>query len=1488
MEINQDNLKEKLAEIKEIAESKAQQGYYFERLVKTCLEKIPPYSDRFSKVDLWKDCEVHDGHDIGIDLVAKERDTEKLCAIQCKFYDPKTSLQKPSIDSFLSASGKDHYNERIIVTTTDNWSPNAERVIENQNIPCKRLSFRDFVTEPIEWTDLEDPEGFKSIKRKKLRPHQTNALNSVKEGFKNHDRGKMIMACGTGKTFTSLKIAEEIVPENGVVLFLVPSISLLSQTMREWANQKTIPQRYFIVCSDVKTGRNEEDISLTDLALPATTDAKELYKSLTHSVKSYERMTVIFSTYQSLDTMIEVQKMGYQEIDLVICDEAHRTTGVEQEGGSISSFSKIHDQNLIQAKKRLYMTATPRVYAEKAQKQAERKKRDFFSMDDKNLYGEEFYRLSFEEAIKKDLLSDYKVMILCVSEKYISKEMQDLLAEDGVLRVGDIAGIIGCYNGLLLKESQPETKLPKIIKETSHQYSSPLKRAVAFTSSIQYSKDITNKFGKVIGEIKTQNGDKHLNCKIHHIDGTDNSLRRNQELDWLREKIPENECRILSNARCLSEGVDVPALDAVIFFNPKKSETSIVQSVGRVMRKAKGKKLGYIILPIVVASADSPEAALNQQKNFQAVWDVLQAIRSHDNRFDVMINQLELNNNKPKNLDIIGIPQERPQDEPLELPFGMNLNELRKAIYGKIVEKCGNMRYWEDWAKDIAEIAQTNSTRIQTLLESASPEYLKKFQQFLESLQYNINPNITQEQAIEMLAQQMITQPVFAALFEDYPFASKNPVSQTMQEMLELLEKAGLKKETEELNEFYKTVRDRASGIDNIAGKQKIIVELYDKFFRGAFPKISESLGVVFTPIEIVDFILHSANDALQKEFGRAISDEGVHILDPFTGTGSFIVRLLQNENLIQQKDLKRKFQNELHSNEIMLLAYYIAAVNIESAYHYRTGEEYQPFPNILLTDTFQLNEIRGNIKTGDENPFFKNSQRLEKQNKKPIQVIVGNPPYSAGQRSENDANKNLKYPKLDQKITETYAAHSKATLKTYLYDSYIRSLRWASDRISGDGIVAFVTSASFLDGQAMDGLRKCLADDFSSIYCFDLRGHTWKGGEAGKKEGGNVFPQGGSPIVVTLFIKKTEKQATCKIHYCDIGDYLNRTQKLQKITDLKSYKNLDYSIIQPNQHHDWLNQRSKDFLNYFPLGDPARKKKTALTTKSTSIFESYSLGLSTNRDTWVYNFDKHALAKNMQKTIDFYNQQIKDYSNQKEKKSVSEFIDNDPKKISWSSTLKNNFARKIKVDFQSKKIRTAIYRPFCKPFLYSDKYFNERPAITQRYFPKPETENIAICVSGIGAKKDFSALIVDCVPDLQLLFNGQCFPFYTYQSKEAKQKTKELPTTEKQKTQKIENISRETLQKFCQHYQDEKITKWDVFYFVYGLLHSPEYKSRFASDLKKTLPRLPFLEENTKDFWGFSRIGKQLADLHLNYETVEEFPLTEEKSKEQAKITTK
>ena len=439
-----------------------------------------------------------------------------------------------------------------------------------------------------------------------------------------------------------------------------------------------------------------------------------------------------------------------------------------------------------------------------------------------------------------------------------------------------------------------------------------------------------------------------------------------------------------------------------------------------------------------------------------------------------------------------------------------------------------------------------------------------------------------------------------------------------------------------------------------------------------------------------------------------------------------------------------------------MLLAYYIAAVNIESAYHYRTGAEYQPFPNILLTDSFQLNEIRGNIKTGEENPFLKNSQRLEKQNKTPIQVILGNPPYSAGQRSENDANKNLKYFNLDNRITDTYVLHSNAQQQKSLKDSYIRSLRWASDRISGDGIVAFVTSASYLDAQAMDGVRKCLADDFSSIYCFNLRGNARTSGEQRRKEKGNVFGEGTrTPIVVTLFIKKTAKQGACKIHYYDIGDYLNREQKLQKIRTTQSYKNLDFSIIQPNQHHDWLNQRSETFQGYFSLGDPARKRKSTPKTESSSIFESYSNGVVTNRDAWVYNFDRDALAQNMQNTIDFYNQQVKDYEAQKGEKSVEEFIDNNPQKISWDRTLKKYLKRSEFGKFGNAKMRKVVYRPFQKQWLYFDKQFNSELYRQIYFFPKPETKNLAICVSGTGSQKDFSAFIVDCVPDLNLLNAG-------------------------------------------------------------------------------------------------------------------------------------
>jgi predicted helicase len=1470
-----------LEEFRQLATSNRDLGDKFERLIANYLITDPQYKNLYSDVWLWSEWQDRSGADVGIDLVAKERDTGDYCAIQCKFYDPDHTLQKSDIDSFFTASGKNFatregeksFSSRLIVSTTNKWSKHAEEALKDQQIPVNRLRVQDLADSPIDWSQfsLSHPQDIKLKPKKQIRPHQQTALEKVEAGFKLADRGKLIMACGTGKTFTALKIVEHLTPVQGFVLFLVPSLSLLSQTLREWTAEASSGLHSLAVCSDKKVGRkaaDDEDISIHDLAFPATTNAHDLSKQIS---VAKDKRTVIFSTYQSIQVISESQKQGLPEFDLIICDEAHRTTGVTLVTDDESHFVKVHNQDFIKAKKRLYMTATPRIFNDGTKTQAEENDAVLCSMDDESIYGKELHRLGFSEAVSNGLLSDYKVMVLAVDEKYVSKTFQSQIADvDNEITLEDAAKITGCWNGLS-KRMATDADGNELDQDIA-----PMRRAVAFSGKIKDSEKITRLFSKIIEEYRQTHADDEnlLRCEVDHVDGKHNVLERNKKLDWLKADTDSNVCRILSNARCLSEGVDVPALDAVLFLNPRNSVVDVVQSVGRVMRKAEGKKYGYIILPIGIPADMKPEEALKDNKKYKVVWQVLQALRAHDDRFNATINKIELNKTRPAEIQVIGVTggdgetsqgeetSKKPIQTTLQFP---HIDEWRDAIYARIVVKCGDRRYWESWAKDIATIAERHITRINALLESHQDHHKEAFAKFLSGLQAHLNPSISQADAVEMLAQHLITKPVFDALFEGYAFTLNNPVSVAMQTMLDALEEQAFDKETQTLEKFYNSVKERAKGIDNAAGKQKIIIELYDKFFKTAFPRMAERLGIVYTPVEVVDFIIHSADDALRQEFGVGLTDENVHILDPFTGTGTFMVRLLQS-SLIKAEDLARKYEKELHANEIILLAYYIAAINIEETYHDLKGGEYSPFQGIVLTDTFQLAEGANAL---DNLMSVENGERANRQKANDIRVIIGNPPYSVGQESANDNNQNLKYEQLDNRIRNTYAEHSTGVNKNSLYDSYIRAVRWASDRIKDKGIVCYVSNGSFIDSNAMDGLRKCLIDEHTKIYCFNLRGNARTSGEQRRMEKGNVFGEGTrTPVAITLLIKNPAHQGDCELFYHDIGDYLDREEKLKIIGEFKSINGVTWQKLIPNDNHDWINQRNAEFENFVLIGN----KDNEITEKT--IFDNHSSGVKTNRDAWVYNFSKNSLNKNISGMIDFFNSQVIDYHNlpSDNRPDIEKFIDTNSKKISWSFEIKEDLARNKQGEFQILHIVQSMYRPYCKQHLYFDRKFNNRVYQMPKIFPHDiEANNLVICVTGRGATKDFCALISNVLPDLEMISKGQCFPIYTYEKIEIEESTL-FDTPAENSYQKKENITDVILQDFRSHYQDAKISKEDIFYYVYGVLHSPEYKTRFANDLKKMLPRIPFVQ----DFWAFSQAGRNLAHWHLNYETIEPYPLQE------------
>jgi predicted helicase len=1452
----------------------------FEELMQKYLQTDPLYRDKYCKVWMWKDWpERGDEPDTGIDLVAQERVSSEYCAIQCKFFDPAHTIQKSDIDSFFTASGKHPFTSRIIISTTDKWSSNAEKALQNQQIPVTRLRLQELANSPIDWSqfDLSRIEDMNLAEKKVLRPHQQEALDRVIAGFEKTDRGKLIMACGTGKTFTSLKIAELIAGKGQTkqILFLVPSISLLSQTLREWASEADKPLNRYAICSDPNVGKPNltEDIHSYDLGFPATTNVKLLLNQMRLSEKT-DQITVIFSTYQSIKVVAEAQKKGLPEFDLIICDEAHRTTGATLMGKEESHFVRVHDQEFIKGQKRLYMTATPSIYSDTVKIQAKEKDAILASMDDEMLFGPEFHRLGFGEAVGDDLLSDYKVMVLAVDEKHVSKLFQSQIAdENSEISLDDAVKIMGCWNGLS-KRFGEDGNASAVETE-----SAPMRRSVAFLGKIADSKKFRNMFTDIVKILDEEEGyrEKLVNCEIEHVDGTFTSPARNGLIDWLKADTSSKgkHCRILSNVRCLSEGVDVPALDSVMFLNPRKSVVDVVQSVGRVMRKAPGKQYGYIILPIGIPADKAPEDALRDNEKYKVVWQVLQALRAHDDRFNATINQIELNETKPGQINVIGVGGEGTAGEQTELEIYTNtfknyrLAEWSDAIYAKIVLKCGSRQYWETWAKDIAQIADRHIDRINLLLEKSDSEHKQAFDEFLEGIRANLNPSVSKQDAVEMLAQHLITKPVFEALFEEAHFIEKNPVSQAMQKMLNLMDEQALEKETVSLEKFYTSVKERVAKIDNAAGKQKVIKELYEKFFKNAFPRLAEKMGIVYTPIEVVDFIIKSADDALRKEFGLGLTDAGVHVLDPFTGTGTFIVRMLQS-GLIKKEDLKRKYREELHANEILLLAYYIAAVNIEEAYHYLSRNDYEPFEGIVLTDTFQMSE---GLKSSKGELFPVNNKRVQRQSKHDIRVIMGNPPYSAGQTSENDANKNLKYDHLDKRITDTYARYSTASNKYSLYDSYIRSFRWASDRIKDNGIICYVSNGSFLDSNVADGLRKCFVDEFSEIFVFNLRGNARTSGEQRRKEAGSVFGEGTrTPITITLLSKDKTNNSPCKLHCYDIGDYHNRQEKLEIIRKFRSISKIPWQKIRPNAEHDWINQRDPVFDRFIKIGDKKDKFGKVL-------FTNYSLGLNSNRDIWVYNYSNLRVEKNVSYLVNNYNSQINlvEKINPKLKKwekleQLDEIIENNPSKIKWSSSLKDELLRKTTLLYKSDRIVTSIYRPFCKMNLYFDQALNHRRGQMPKILPDSQCENKVIAVTGVGSTNEFSALISNLIPDLEMISKGQCFPLYTYE------KPRDMgDQTAFDRGDGAEYVRRDAIPdsirgEFRKTYSDQKIDKGDIFYYVYGILHSPEYKQRFEANLKKMLPRIPF----AKDFWAFSKAGRELAGWHLNYETIEPYPVKE------------
>lgn len=1497
------------------ARDKRELGDYFEALVRVYFEHDDLQAQFYDQVlpyGEWIKGRDEDGsaQDTGIDLVAHIKGTaDDWCAIQCKFYDRNHRIQRGDIDSFFTASGRRPFKRRILIDTTAvPLGKNAQALFEEarQYAPAQRIDLNDLTNSRIDWSAYGHNQQIRLVSKKTPRPDQKEALNAIADGFAEHDRGKLIMACGTGKTFISLKAAEAHAGAGGRVLFMVPSLSLMSQAVTEWSNDSEIPLRSFAVCSDAQVGKRQAtdatDLVRHDLALPATTSGQRLAQEAGIDVS--DSMTIVFATYHSVQVIAEAQKYGLPDFDLVICDEAHRTTGVTlAEDDDESHFVRIHDNDQVRVAKRLYMTATPRIYADKVKSKADEGGHELASMDDESKFGPLFFHRGFSWAVENDLLTDYKVIILAMDEGLVSSGVQKALSSaSNELALDDASRIIGCYKALTKQGLSGDLSYDP----------QPMHRALAFCRDIKRSKLIESDFASTVGEYFDHHGGEHdLDVAVRHVDGTFGAKARTEALDWLKAANADadaDECRVLTNARCLSEGVDVPALDAIMFLHPRKSQIDVVQSVGRVMRRAPGKNMGYVILPIGVPEGVAPSDALNDNERYKVVWQILNALRAHDERLDATINQASLGEDVSGRIQITGINAEELKSVTAEVdelpsrskpkndadlaggaggdddgesdsddpPTGtgtqtsLDFNaEVSEAVMARLVKRCGTRDYWEDWAGDIADIARKHIQRINTTLEDEEGPARQAFDAFLTELRDDLNDQTTEAEAVEMLAQHLITRPVFETLFEGNAFTQQNPVSQAIERVLSVLDEHNVDKESAALAKFYASVKRRAAGIQTAHGKQQLVVELYDKFFRKAFPRLTERLGIVYTPVEVVDFIIHSINDVLKAEFAATLGSTGVHIIDPFVGTGTFITRLLQS-GLIAPDELEHKYRYEIHANEIVLLAYYIAGINIEAVYHEISGGDYTRFEGICLTDTFQMYESEDLV----SELFVDNSERRKRQKGLDIRVIMGNPPYAYKQGSANDNNQVIGYEGLDERIRQSYVAHSSATRTSAVYNSYIRAIKWGSERLGEKGgVMAYVTDASWLDGNAMAGVRYCLAEEYSSLYVFHLRGNQrttdWR------REGGKIFGEGSqSAIAITVFVKNPEAREHGQIYFHDIGDYLSADEKKAVIEKFGGIEGIasgpGWQAITPNAYADWLNQRSDAFYDYIPLGD--KKAKGGL-----QLFENYSCGVVTSRDAWCYNPSQQKLKSNMQSMIEFYNSEVDRYQDAGGKTEVGgakAFIDKNSKKISWDRVQFHGVERGRYGGYSQACVMAGMYRPFSKSWMYFDRFFNNCVYQIPKIFPAAHAANRIIAISGVGAS-DFSVVMMSLVPCFDVINKSQCFPRYLYEPAKSKDQMPGWDDGAQSDAspgyRRRDALTDAGLVHIQSHYPGETINKDDVFHYAYGLLHSPDYRERFANNLSRDLPRIPCVA-TIDDFRAFVAAGRELADLHVDYEQVEPY----------------
>ncbi|GAA6926527.1 hypothetical protein HpHUE22_09740 [Helicobacter pylori] len=849
--------------------------------------------------------------------------------------------------------------------------------------------------------------------------------------------------------------------------------------------------------------------------------------------------------------------------------------------------------------------------------------------------------------------------------------------------------------------------------------------------------------------------------------------------------------------------------------------------------------------------------------NFKNIWKVLKALRSHDpslvdeatfrEKIKIFGSNDESNPDDEEELEKDKTEQSPndPKQAQKTLFDAILLQDLADAVYNVMPTKLGDRNYWENFAKKTGNIARTLNNRLKDIFDK-NPEI---FYGFLDSLRNNVHKNIKEDEALDMITSHIITKPVFDAIFGDN---IKNPIAKALDKMVLKLSDLGLEGETKDLKNFYESVKTEATRAKSQKSQQELIKNLYNTFFKEAFKKQSEKLGIVYTPIEVVDFILRATNGILKKHFNTDFNDKNITIFDPFTGTGSFIARLLSKENaLISDEALKEKFLNHLFAFDIVLLSYYIALINITQAAQNREPS-LKNFKNIALTDSLDFYEEKNDKGRFD---FFKdleeNKEIKSTMQNQDIRVIIGNPPYSAGAKSQNDNNQNLSHPELEKRVKDKYGKNSLTkNVGATTRDTLIQSIRMASDVVKDKGVVGFVVNGSFIDSKSADGFRKCVAKEFSHLYVLNLRGNARTSGEERKKEGDGIFDSGSRATIAIIFFVKDARIKNSTIHYYDIGDYLKREEKLNRLANFSNLDAIPFETIIPNSKGDWINQREDGFEKLIPLKRDKQRQNP-------SVFDINSGGVASGHDLWVYNFSPDALSSSVQKCIDTYNADLERFnevfreafkqrtkgvkSDQLYKQLNDKEITTDKTKIAWTRTLKQEFIKNKNLQESHKdRIRLALYRPFNKQWLYFDKNLNEEQSQLKKLFPDKDAQNVVINTT----IRNFSALVSDAIPDIHFIGDAKAYPLYYYDDLGNRHYA----------------ISGYALNLFRKHYEDNSIAEEEIFYYIYAILHHKGYLKKYKNSLAKEAPRIALSD----DFKELSVLGKELGELHLNYESGE------------------